>query len=1078
MAPKKGKTETMVSAAPSRARSRPAPSVADLPVVPPKKPKKELPAAEGRCGACKVFQREGAKFAKDNQGNTYEDRCETCSDMHKTNFSYMTWVTFCCHSASPQGKLERRQCAETSAAPAASSSSGSTVEEGVTRFMQLESVPWACFTAGAYLKKFGKATPVASRDMGVPKMKLPIGGQDTEVWMFPDPEKKQSVPHITFMDWHFIRLATTALESDKNKFASQAANLFSFKKKEHSERYGVEPKRGPTVEDHLMRLNPELALTGGEGNSTPQREVDPGTMSHSPQASLSGGSRTASQAAVSPQVPRRFPGGLLRPAWDQQPDQPHPNGPGWKEEVRPDDSVSMADTLEWPGANDQDGGDSSIGDDSMDGKYQKGWSSRQLLEWLKVRAPVLEILQGKNFNRQIASMQKWLTNGRLDIDDCKLLKAYLRVLTSAWKISPACIKDLNVEEIDSHLAVIRDSGVVVPAVTLGGLLVAEASICLQRGQSEMSACQELVDMVQIWGDAGTFDINKDRKTWKLRNVAALDDASRVHWFTNTLIAKLMGLLASQGESKHMHLLAFCKFFVAKWDRDSPTAEVAETLLMGIDECLQCCRALVGLISGNIHDSDSLKDIIAVFTERSSVTSSGMQSLSLALHDSEFYREKMQRVVDATAGITIHAEGLSAHKIQLEGMRGDAAEQAPQDILPTLASICKAFLQYERNMPADMWTAHKEMLHECILHAISNSEKEMATGKFDTLPAALALADDASMTFSLMPDMVNLGVRLSCFSEASEQTKMYGRFVETIAILTTADNIDGKNAAIQSCIEFTDRNGISLREEDRPMVQHAWEICRNICHDTVSPQPTTPPSIKCLQRLAIVLADQQVQLEADLFWGTYRLKQAFHEHMATGDTLNQRMAKCAYPGGPLPLVDNLQAEFDGLKNQDRPETVLEEMEKQMEITLESVNTELAAVAEHQIHYTGESMSSALDEANKVAGGMGDGTDWTQGLDVERVPLVDVLNQASKTLLLQPLTQFAEAREKLEKAPNCGCRTNGNGVGRTPKTRTDLKSLFNKRIEEKAYPKKECVWLSLLKTTLLIWRALPKNEAQNA
>ena len=125
-----------------------------------------------------------------------------------------------------------------------------------------------------------------------------------------------------------------------------------------------------------------------------------------------------------------------------------------------------------------------------------------------------------------------------------------------------------------------------------------------------------------------------------------DEGARLKWFVNTCFVEYLFPMIEKGEEKAEACIAFCRAWLAAWDEEQDT-DLSDHAVAMTESCLRCWRLMVALISMDLLSMDDAQwDDIDFISKLRHSSEKGIEvSLSMAIYETDFYKDKLDKLVN-------------------------------------------------------------------------------------------------------------------------------------------------------------------------------------------------------------------------------------------------------------------------------------------------------------------------------------------------------------------------------------------------------------------------------------------------
>lgn len=235
----------------------------------------------------------------------------------------------------------------------------------------------------------------------------------------------------------------------------------------------------------------------------------------------------------------------------------------------------------------------------------------------------------------------------------------------------------------------------------------------------------------------------------------------------------------------MQALRFCKMMLQSWDEEAD-GETSDEMLSAMEVALRTWRSIAGIITWKPHElgHDEFDCISFVRNKRTSSTPSPDVSVSIAMHESEWYKARMDAICDHRAALVRHKDSLA-----------DDMNILSADILPwsaehanVLIEVCQRFCQYQHDMPPIIYAPLEETAVEYLSKYMGAGLASNDAVRATSVGMLCDLAGEASLAFSLHGNINELCER----AQSRQAELMSSSKVEELASLAKAVVIVEKN----------------------------------------------------------------------------------------------------------------------------------------------------------------------------------------------------------------------------------------------------------------------------------------------
>lgn len=324
----------------------------------------------------------------------------------------------------------------------------------------------------------------------------------------------------------------------------------------------------------------------------------------------------------------------------------------------------------------------------------------------------------------------------------------------ARELAPKKIGSLPQDDMFSHLKLMAEAGADLPIATKGCLVKVYVGECIEAAMVNAMFAEKLVEVVRCWGgpcDESRFDM-LEKATWRLQNLA-LDGAAKMKWFQDTVFDIFLIPLVEQGAEKSPQVVKFCQLALGSWeeaDDDSMTDEMLTTM----EAVLRLWRNLVHIVEMKPYDMSEVDFEMLQFirSRKSSSSRTPEVALSIALHESEWYKKRMDSLCDSKGALLRYSSDM---KEDLAAMNAPATAWSI-GVARQLAKVCQNMCNYRHELPI-MVIAGMEELVKTKVASFLRVALEGAGGVDDDSKAEELgqFASEVGLAFSLDPKINKL-----------------------------------------------------------------------------------------------------------------------------------------------------------------------------------------------------------------------------------------------------------------------------------------------------------------------------------
>lgn len=221
---------------------------------------------------------------------------------------------------------------------------------------------------------------------------------------------------------------------------------------------------------------------------------------------------------------------------------------------------------------------------------------------------------------------------------------------AAKQLAPSVIMTLPQSELMANLKAVTEEGIMLPTRVHSCLVNIAAAEHLMAADHSDEGIRRLVSCSKPWVvDPQALSID-DKDTWKLGNVAGLDQAARNEWFIDTYMTGFIVKHIGAGEPRANSIKAGCAFLVDVWNKDTFNAEVDDDTASLMEKCLRSCRVLTAIITYDVAllDPDMWDDIDWLGKLRNSSSLDIDSVVAVAIQDSGWFGSRFSKWLEYRA----------------------------------------------------------------------------------------------------------------------------------------------------------------------------------------------------------------------------------------------------------------------------------------------------------------------------------------------------------------------------------------------------------------------------------------------
>lgn len=280
-----------------------------------------------------------------------------------------------------------------------------------------------------------------------------------------------------------------------------------------------------------------------------------------------------------------------------------------------------------------------------------------LLDHLKGRVPCDMVLNGVNKNRQLANIEYYVTNGKLQEPYVGFLRSFIKVATSCKELDRKKILDPNalpLIEVNAHLANLAAAGVPLQPCTKVALWQRRIIDWTSGAELSHGDAMRVVESAKVWANPGDDDhlgIQQfDTKSPAVFAIREFDAEYRLALAMHMLVEKVLCTYVSGGESKEGHAINFCVAMLAHIEEDTP-ADLSPVATDALCQLCSCCRALRSVLT---YDDativlDGVDDVRALVASKTLAKATIVNTVAAAVAGNPFFNGKFG-VFDTNMGV--------------------------------------------------------------------------------------------------------------------------------------------------------------------------------------------------------------------------------------------------------------------------------------------------------------------------------------------------------------------------------------------------------------------------------------------
>lgn len=326
----------------------------------------------------------------------------------------------------------------------------------------------------------------------------------------------------------------------------------------------------------------------------------------------------------------------------------------------------------------------------------------------------------------------------------------------ARELAPNRITSLPQDDLFSYLRMVSDAGLELPTKSKACLVRVFAGECVEAAMVNAMFASKLVDAIKCWGPAAhdaAFD-PMNKQTWLLQNIS-LTAQAKTQWFQDTVFDKFLLPLVDQGEEKSAQVHKFCKLMLASWD-ESEDDNLSDETITTLEVTLRVWRCIVNIIemAPQIMTETDYDLMEFLKAKKSSSEQSPEVSISIALHDSEWYKKRMDALVNYKGALMRHSQAMREDMNLIEM----SADGFSKEMATKLEKMCINMCTYRNELPSLVYSSLEGRAVTKIVRFMT-SALEVDNLAFDGIESLGRLANEAGLAFSLEAEVSGLVERV-------------------------------------------------------------------------------------------------------------------------------------------------------------------------------------------------------------------------------------------------------------------------------------------------------------------------------